>query len=138
MSVTSNHILLVEDNTFDAKVFRRALHEAKLEIPITVVGDGIDALTLLRNSAWIAEAGLVVVTDLNIPRMNGIELLKTIRGDAAFAHLPVFVVTTSDAPNDREKALELGIEGYICKTGDGRDLVEPIIAYVTQQERCEP
>lgn len=134
----SNHILLVEDNTFDAKVFRRALHEANLAIPITVVGDGIDALALLRNFTWIPDPGLVVVTDLNIPRMNGIELLRTIRADAAFSHLPVFVVTTSDAPIDREKALELGIEAYICKKGEGRELVEPIIAYVTQQERCEP
>jgi CheY-like chemotaxis protein len=136
MKVTNIHILLVEDNTFDAKVFCRALDDAKLEIPITVVGDGIQALALLRDFTWIAGPGLVVVTDLNIPRMNGIELLRTLRGDAAFEQLPVFVVTTSDAPADREKALELGIEGYICKTGEGRDLIEPIIAYLAYQERC--
>jgi CheY-like chemotaxis protein len=136
MRANRTHILLVEDNTFDAKVFRRALNEAKLEIPMTVVGNGVEALEVLRNRAWIADPRLVVVTDLNIPRMNGIDLLRTIRGDTEFAHLPVFVVTTSDAPADREKAVALRIEGYICKTGEGRDLVEPIIAYVAQQETC--
>jgi chemotaxis family two-component system response regulator Rcp1 len=130
MRLTPAHILLVEDNTFDAKVFRRAFSEAELKNPITVVRNGIEALMVLREYGGILDTNLVVVTDLNMPSMNGIDLLRAIRGDPRLAHLPVFVVTTSDAPSDRYETLELGIEGYICKTGEGRDVVEPIIAYL--------
>jgi CheY-like chemotaxis protein len=135
MMSAGTHILLVEDNSFDAKVFRRALRAAKLENPITVVGNGVDALTILRGDARPED--LIVVTDLNMPRVNGIDLLRTIRGDVSFAHLPVFVLTTSDAPSDRTEAFELGIEGYIHKTGEDTNLVEPIIDYLSRQERCK-
>jgi CheY-like chemotaxis protein len=133
----STRILLVEDNTFDAKVFQRAIREARLENPIVVARNGAEALTVLSDYAGIDDPDLLIVTDLNMPRVNGIDLLRKIRSDAAFAHLPVFVVTTSDAPADRERAVELGIEGYICKTGDGADLIEPIIAYLAGQVRCK-
>lgn len=128
----NTRILLVEDNTFDAKVFRRALREAKLENPITVVGNGVEALITLRNCAGSENRDLVLITDLNMPRVSGFDLLRTIRGDTAFAHLPVFVITTSDALTDRERALEFGVEGYIHKTGEGRDFIEPIVAYLTR------
>lgn len=127
---TVTRILLVEDNTFDAKVFRRTLREAKVENPITVVSDGVEALTVLRTHPDIDNDDLVVVTDLNMPRINGIDLLEEIRGDAAFSHLPVFVITTSDAPTDREKAYELGVEGYILKTSDDSDQINSFIVYL--------
>jgi CheY-like chemotaxis protein len=130
MTQASSHILLVEDNAFDAKVFCRSLHEAKLESPVTVVRDGMEALAVLRTHAKAWGEELIVVTDLNMPRMKGIDLLRALRSDAELTHLPVFIVTTSDARSDREKAFELGIEGYICKTDDGSDVLKPIIAYL--------
>lgn len=124
------HILLVEDNQFDAKVFRRALEGAELENPVTVAKDGVEALAVLRSYAGVSNPNLIVVTDLNMPRMSGLDLLRNIRSDKGLADLPVFVLTTSDAPSDHEQTMALGIEGYIRKTGEERDLVEPIAGFL--------
>lgn len=135
MSAIAARILLVEDNMFDAKVFRRAFDDAKLENAIIVVQNGIEALAILQEYTEIGDTAFIVVTDLNMPCMNGIDFLRAIRSDPKLARLPVFVVTTSDAPADRSETFQLGIEGYICKTGEGRDVVEPVISFLKHQER---
>lgn len=124
-------ILLTEDNSFDAKVFQRAVQNAGIHIPVMVARDGIEALALLRGRR--DAAAMLVVTDLKMPRMGGIELLRTIRRTADIAHLPVFVATTSDLASDHREALALGIEGYIRKSGDEQSLVDPILAYLAKQ-----
>lgn len=125
------NILLVEDNVFDAKVFRFAAEEAGIEAPITIARDGVEAMAVLRDRQ--IETDLIVVTDLNMPRMSGIELLRTIRETDELADLPVFVVTTSNLPSDHDEAVKLGINGYIRKTGDEQDLIEPIVAFLTPE-----
>jgi CheY-like chemotaxis protein len=135
MSVIAPRILLVEDNIFDVKVFRRAVDDAKLENAIIVVQNGIEALAILEEYADIGDTTFIVVTDLNMPCMNGIDFLRAIRSDPKLTHVPVFVLTTSDAPADRSETLQLGIEGYICKTGEGKDVVEPVISFLKHQER---
>jgi CheY-like chemotaxis protein len=139
-------ILLVEDNAFDAKVFRYALEEAGIDIPVSVAKDGIEALNLLKglpagngaNLVLMADFDVIVVTDLNMPRMGGIDLLRKLRSTAAFAHVPVFVMTTSDLPKDHSDALGLGIESYIRKTGEEQDLVSPIVAYLARHDGLKP
>lgn len=125
-------ILLIEDNAFDAKVFRHALQDAGVELPVTVASDGVRALELLRQDP--VDAYVLIVTDLKMPRMGGIELLRTIRSTPSIARLPVFVVTTSSLPSDHDEALELGIEGYIRKSGDEREMIDPILAYLFQEK----
>ena len=132
-----SHILLVEDNSFDAKVFQRALRDKGLETPITIVKDGIEALETLRMFSAASFADLIIVTDLKLPCMDGIDLLRRIRKETPFTDLPIFVVTTSDAPADRYAASEFGIEAYICKTGPEFDFVEPIIAFLNHRERWD-
>lgn len=133
MKAANAHILLVEDNAFDAKVFRRSLRDANLQSPVTVVKDGREALEILREHPKTWRGEWIVVTDLNMPRMKGIDLLGALRSDADLIHLPVFVVTTSNAPSDRESALRLGVEAYICKSDDGGDVLKPIIAYLIKR-----
>ena len=124
-------ILLVEDNEFDAKVFSRAVQGAGIDLPLTVANDGIEGLNVLRQQG--ATADILVITDLKMPRMGGIELLKSIRHTTEFAHLPVFVMTTSDLQSDRDEASALGIEGFILKSSDEQELIDPIVAYLAKQ-----
>jgi len=126
-------ILLVEDNTFDVKVFRQAVRDAGLENRIVVAVDGIEALKMLHMADDPDE--FIVVADMSMPRMNGLELLRKIRSTPEFAALPVFIVSTSDYPNDEHQVLELGIEGYIQKNSNERDLVDPIIRFLGEWER---
>ena len=129
--MATSTILLIEDNAFDAKVFRLAVQDAGIGVKVQVARDGIEAIAILERG--LIDLDPIVVTDLKMPRMNGIELLQTIRRTVEFAHLTVFVVTTSNLPSDRDEALTLGIEGYIQKTGDERDLIDPIISYLQRQ-----
>lgn len=129
MRVTGG-ILLIEDNAFDAKVFRHAARTAGIELPVTVAKDGVEALEILRQRHDALD--MLIVTDLKMPRMSGIEFIRRIRGMAEIAHLPIFVVTTSNLPSDHDDALALGIEGYIRKSGDETEMIEPILAYLAQ------
>jgi CheY-like chemotaxis protein len=129
-------ILLIEDNEFDAKVFRCALQDAGVDLPVTVARDGVQALEILRHDATGVD--MLIVTDLKMPRMGGIELLRIIRSMPTTAHLPVFVVTTSSLPSDHDEALELGIEGYIRKSGDEQAMIDPIIAYLASKRGRTP
>ena len=129
--MTTRTILLVEDNAFDAKVFRRAVHDTGIKATIQVARDGIEAIDILVKR--LAGDGPIIVTDIKMPRMDGLELLQKIRSTAEIAHLPVFVVTTSDLPADHDKVIELGIEGYIRKTSDEIALVDPIVAYLERR-----
>ncbi|MEZ5930980.1 MAG: response regulator [Alphaproteobacteria bacterium] len=124
-------ILLIEDNAFDAKVFRYALRDAGVDLPVKVARDGVHALEILQRDP--AGAEMLIVTDLKMPRMGGIELLRTIRSTEAIAHLPVFVVTTSSLPGDRDETLKLGIEGYVRKSGDEKEMTDPIVAYLVKK-----
>ncbi|MBF4494195.1 response regulator [Flavobacterium sp. JLP] len=107
-------ILLVEDDGLDIISVERSLKKLESEYVLHTAYNGIEALKILRDP----NAGLVpdvILLDINMPRMNGIEFLKVIREDKNLKDLKVFIMTTSSEGNDRSQAEKLGISGYIIK-----------------------
>ncbi len=113
-------ILLVEDDDVDAESVIRGFRNAKIANTITVARDGVEAFKLLRGNG---ETGLnrpnLVLLDLNMPRMNGIEFLQKLRQDDRFNDTVVFVLTTSSAEEDRVESYRQHIAGYMVKSDVG-------------------
>ena len=108
------NLLLVEDDDLDVMNVQRAFEEGHITNPMWVAGDGVEALELLRAGAVPDERRLVLL-DLNMPRMSGIEFLRELRGDPALRGTPVVVLTTSDDERDRVEAYDLNVAGYLLK-----------------------
>jgi CheY-like chemotaxis protein len=118
------NILLVEDDDGDAKAVQRAFRESRIANPIVRAVDGVEALEILRGDngrAKLASPYLLLV-DLNMPRMNGIQLVKALREDQALHHAIVFMLTTSKRDQDKTAAYDLNVAGYIVKQKAGEDL----------------
>ena len=115
MTQTANNgILLAEDDRIDAKAFVRAAHRLGLTSSITVARDGIEAWELLDAEPPLRPE--LIVLDINMPRMSGLELLQKIRASAALRDTPVFMLTTSSAGTDHAQARELNVAAYILKS----------------------
>lgn len=108
------NVLLVEDDEVDVMNVRRAFKKNHFANPLWVAGNGLEALELLRSREMPRERRLVLL-DLNMPRMNGIEFLRELRADAELQGTPVVVLTTSDDERDRVEAYNLNVAGYILK-----------------------
>ncbi|MEW5929759.1 MAG: response regulator [Gemmatimonadota bacterium] len=108
------NILLVEDDEVDVMNVRRAFKKNNIGNPLWVAGNGLDALALLRGTEIPRDRRLVLL-DLNMPRMNGIEFLRELRADPELGLTPVVVLTTSDDERDRVDAYNLNVAGYILK-----------------------
>ena len=108
------NILLVEDDDVDVMNVRRAFEKNHITNPLTVVGDGLEALKMLRGDQ-LPKGRRIVLLDLNLPRMSGIEFLRELRSDPALASTPVVVLTTSRDEGDRIDAYELNVAGYLLK-----------------------
>lgn len=114
MQERMTNILLVEDDEVDVMNVRRAFQKNNIVNPLWVSGDGVEGLRMLRGDEIPRERRLVLL-DLNMPRMNGIEFLTELRADLELAPTPVVVLTTSDDERDRVDAYELNVAGYILK-----------------------
>ena len=110
----SLNILLVDDDEVDVMTVKRAFAKANIMNKVFVATDGIEALQLLRADGVPASRRLVLL-DLNMPRMNGIEFLREIRSDPALQVLTVVVLTTSNEDRDRVEAYQLNVAGYLLK-----------------------
>jgi len=108
-------ILLVEDDEVDIMNVKRAFKKNNISNPLVVAHNGIEALELLRSKAVDAPKPKIVLLDLNMPRMGGIEFLKEIRQDQELSALSVFVMTTSNEDGDKIDAFNLNVAGYILK-----------------------
>ena len=110
-------LLHVEDNELDARALARALKKLDLTVPINWARDGVEALEILRGKLATSQTlrHTVVLLDINMPRMNGIEFLSELRQDEALHHIPVVVLTTSDKPSDIREAYAHNVTGYIVK-----------------------
>lgn len=108
--------LLVEDDAVDSMTVKRVFRELKLPNPLYHVGDGEQALAFLRDPSHPRPG--VILLDLNMPRMNGIEFLTVAKADDALKRIPVVVLTTSRAEADRFATFNLGIAGYMVKPVD--------------------
>jgi len=118
-----SEIFLVDDDDVDVMAIRRALQRVHNPPRLIVANDGEQALNVL--SAGRLSKSAVVVLDINMPRISGFELLKRLRCDAGLAmyrDLPVWIMTTSDADRDLERADEYGVAGYIRKTFQSADV----------------
>lgn len=118
------NILLAEDDDIDVRVVKRSFEKQALEHPIVVARDGVEALSLLRgeNGNPPLEQPLMILLDLNMPRMGGLEFLKELRQDPELAKTIVFVLTTSNDDRDRVAAYESNVAGYLLKTDAGPDM----------------
>ncbi|MGE0785704.1 MAG: response regulator [Sandaracinaceae bacterium] len=117
-------VVLVEDNEVDREGVRRAFRHHRIANPILTARDGVEALALLRGGGEAAvRRPYVVLLDLNMPRMDGFELLRAIRSDPALHDSVVFVLTTSKADEDMMAAYDLNVAGYICKSDVGAGFV---------------
>lgn len=112
--------LLVEDSPGDIELTRAAMTEAKVSNVMSVVRDGVEAMAFLRKEGEYADAERpdLILLDLNMPRMDGREVLKAIKGDPDLACIPVVVLTTSNAEQDVLKSYNLHANAYITKPVD--------------------
>jgi CheY-like chemotaxis protein len=119
-------LLHVEDDDLCIMGLVRAFKMAKIANPISFAHDGIDALDMLRgtNGRDRLPRPYLILLDLNMPRMGGIELLKELRKDEDLKKSIVFVMTTSGADEDKVKAYNLGVAGYILKTNPANAFLE--------------
>jgi CheY-like chemotaxis protein len=118
-------ILLVDDDDGDAKAVQRAFASANIANPIIRAIDGLDALDILRgqNGRVKPNAPHIMLVDLNMPRMNGIELVRALRADQALQRSVVFMLTTSKRDEDMAAAYDLNVAGYIVKEVAGDDFL---------------
>ena len=121
----AKEILLVEDNPDDAELTRIAFAEAGVDYRLHVVGDGVQALAYLRGCST-SELPSLVLLDLNLPKLNGREVLEAIRANPATRSLPVVVLTTSAEPFDVDTVYELGANSYIQKPVEFERFVEVV------------
>ena len=116
----SIEVLLVEDNPGDVRLTKEALKEGKLLNHVTVVGDGVEALSFLRIQGQYADAAPpdLILLDLNLPKKDGRQVLAEIKTDPSLRRIPVVVLTTSSAEEDILKTYDLHANCYITKPVD--------------------
>ena len=139
-------ILLVEDDDIDTENVIRAFKKNKMSNPIYIVGNGEEALDFLRHEGDFTDPlksprpGIILL-DINMPIMNGIEFLQIVKADDDLKSIPVVVLTTSSEEKDRIQSFELSVAGYIVKPVEFEDFVkavETINVYWTLSEIGSP
>lgn len=112
---SNNPILLVEDDQVDAMTVERAFRDLEINNELIHAVNGLDALDHLRDGS--KEPSLILL-DINMPRMNGIEFLRELKSNDRFKRIPVVVLTTSNDQKDKFETYDLGISGYMLKPID--------------------
>jgi len=122
-------ILLVEDNADDEKLTLRALHKNKISNEVVVARDGVEALEYLLGNETQAGSNLnplpqVVLLDLKLPKLDGLEVLRRLRADERTKLLPVVILTSSNEEQDRISGYSLGANSYVRKPVDFNQFME--------------
>lgn len=123
------NILLVEDDEVDVMNVKRAFKKNNITNPLYMAANGLEALALLRgtgNSREIPRERRLILLDLNMPKMNGIEFLREVRADPELKATPVIVLTTSNEDRDKVEAYNLNVAGYILKPVTLSNFVEAV------------
>jgi CheY-like chemotaxis protein len=120
----SKPVLLVEDDSVDAMTVKRAFKDLRVMNPLTHRINGEEALEYLRDKS--SEKPCVILLDLNMPKMNGIEFLKVVKADDVLKRIPVIVLTTSKEECDIMDSFKLSVAGYIVKPVNYTKFVETI------------
>lgn len=135
MKITNTPILLVEDDQVDVMTVMRAMKEIHVTNPVVNLENGEEAMKYLRDPKSVKPC--IILLDLNMPIMNGIEFLQVAKHDALLKRIPVVVLTTSEEQQDKVNSFDLGVAGYMAKPVDYRQFVEvmrTIDAYWTISE----
>lgn len=122
----SNQLLLIEDDQVDALTIKRALTELGIDSQVIHMTNGVDALDYLTANA--STLPRLILLDLNMPRMNGIEFLRELKADPDLMHIPVVVLTTSKEEQDITGTFQYGVAGYMIKPLDYSQFVNVIQA----------
>ncbi|SEC34560.1 response regulator [Terriglobus roseus] len=119
-------VLLIEDGSGDVRLTKEAFREANLSVDIDVASDGIEAMVFLKKTLGDHEAGLpeIILLDLNLPKMDGREVLAQIKEDPRLRLIPTIILTTSTAEADIRKAYELRANCYLTKPVQLEDFEE--------------
>ncbi|HEY9771230.1 MAG TPA: response regulator [Coleofasciculaceae cyanobacterium] len=135
------NILLVEDDEVDVINVKRAFKKHKITNPLYVAGNGVEALEMLRSRngkpPQVPETRRLILLDLNMPKMNGLEFLYEIRENDVLKRTPVIVMTTSDEDRDRIEAYNLNVAGYILKPVTFGNFAEVMVALNKYWTLCE-
>ncbi|MFD6136762.1 response regulator [Isoptericola sp. NPDC056618] len=117
---TGIEVLLVEDDPGDVLMTREAFDEHKVANRLSVVADGVSAMAFLRKEGEHAQAPTpdLILLDLNLPRMDGREVLAAVKADERLKHIPVVVLTTSEAEEDVLRSYSLHANAYVTKPVD--------------------
>jgi len=121
------NILLVEDDEVDVMSVKRAFSKGHITNPLYLAGDGVEALEKLRGGE-VPKGRRLVLLDLNMPRMNGIEFLRELRKDPTLASTSVVVLTTSNDDRDKVEAYNLNVAGYLVKPVTSETFCEVMVA----------
>jgi CheY-like chemotaxis protein len=135
MEIKDFTVLLVEDDLNDIFLVKRAFKMAELETPLQVVTDGEEATHYLSGHGKYADRSAhplpkLIVMDIKMPRMSGFEVLEWIKHNPTFRRLPVIIVSSSDRPQDIDRAYELGANAYMVKPVNFR-AVERLFGSIT-------
>jgi CheY-like chemotaxis protein len=127
--LTEQPILLVDDNPDDIMIAKRAIKECDIRNKVYVTYDGDEAIQFLRKEGKykdVPTSGLVIL-DLNMPKVDGFEVLETIKGDDKLKSIPIIVLTSSSRPEDIERAYKLGCNSFIVKPVSYEDFIEAVM-----------
>ena len=133
MNMVKYTILLIEDDPNDVLLMERALRKAKLVNPLHVVEDGEQALAYLEGQGPYADRAryplpVLILLDLKLPRMSGLEVLAWLRQQPGLKRIPVVVLTSSNEPADVNRAYDLGSNSYLVKPGGQEEMLELVKA----------
>ncbi|MDA0674637.1 MAG: response regulator [Cyanobacteria bacterium] len=139
MAVRDLNILLVEDDDVDVMNVKRAFKRSNIRNPLYVAKNGLEGLAMLRGEGTGPVVGqrCMVLLDLNMPRMNGIEFLEALRQDPDLHAMPVVVLTTSSAEADRIDAYRYNVAGYIVKPVQFDSFAHTMVTLTDYWNLCE-
>ena len=135
------NILMVEDDEVDVMNVKRAFKKSNISNPLYIAGNGLEALAMLQTQngspAVVPGQRRMILLDLNMPKMSGLEFLHELRKDPELKATPVIVLTTSDEDRDRVEAYNLNVAGYILKPVTFSNFAEAIVTLNKYWALCE-
>lgn len=131
-SGASQEILLIEDNLGDVVLVREALKEVSINVRLNVVEDGLQAMDYLQRKGSYRTASVpdLILLDINLPKKNGMEILKEIKDDPKLRHIPIVVLTTSRSDKDIVKTYGLGASCFVSKPIGYSEFMESVRSVV--------
>lgn len=128
--MTLRPILLAEDSADDQTLILRSFKKNNITNPVLIANDGVEALDYLFGTGTRADEGIVrpalVLLDMKMPRLNGLDVLERIRKEPATKHIPVVILTSSDEEQDKLRSYDLGANSYVRKPVDFNEFAEAV------------